>query len=573
MSKPRKIPLDQPVRDRLVSDFGTNFLVEAGAGSGKTYSLATRMAAGIAAGTYTVEHLAVVTFTRKAAAELRGRFQLAVEERLSRKPAAEERERLETALAGMERLFAGTIHAFCAHLLRERPVDARVAPGFEELSDIDNLQRQRRAWRDFVAEARARGLQPMLDLLDAGIKPQDLYGPFATVCEHEDVEFDMGSGDAPDPKPIWKAVDKFWDELRALRADRVPRGHDLSRPAAVRRVRRPASHGAPGAAGVARRLLQARGGIRRLPRSSGARRSAGTRRLASRSRSSWPSSRQRSSSRSGLTWRAYIHRLAMAVLVEARDFYARTRRRDNVVNYVDLLRVTADMLRSRPVVRRALQKKYRRLFIDEFQDTDPIQAEIFLMLAADEAVAAAQDPSWPRPLRWRRPRPCVRPVRRPSASRRAVRRRRSQAVHLPLPPGRHRHLQPRGPAHQGDRRRGPRADGQFPVAAESVRTRERRLPAALCGFAVSVLAALREARSRCVPNPTCPAGPRVAKLTMPEAAKGDRACGSGGQAHRGLRPGRGGERPPHVRRLPGADAAEASPQDLRGGIRRAGDSR
>ena len=217
MSEPRKVPLDQPVRDRLVSDFGTTFLVEAGAGSGKTYSLATRMAAGIAAGTYTVEHLAVVTFTRKAAAELRGRFQLAVEERLSRKPAAEERQRLDTALAGMERLFAGTIHAFCAHLLRERPVDARVAPGFEELSDIDNLQRQRRAWRDFVSEARARGLQPMLDLLDAGLKPQDLYGPFATVCEHEDVQFDMGSGDPPDPKPVWKAVDKFWAQLRELR--------------------------------------------------------------------------------------------------------------------------------------------------------------------------------------------------------------------------------------------------------------------------------------------------------------------------------------------------------------------
>src|SRR5450756_1476586 len=107
MSKPRKTPLDQPVRDRLVSDFDTNFLVEAGAGSGKTYSLATRMAAGIAAGRFTVEHLAVVTFTRKAAAELRGRFQLAVEERLGKKPSTAERERLETALVGMERLFAG----------------------------------------------------------------------------------------------------------------------------------------------------------------------------------------------------------------------------------------------------------------------------------------------------------------------------------------------------------------------------------------------------------------------------------------------------------------------------------
>ena len=136
MSKPRRTPLDQPVRDRLVSDFDTNFLVEAGAGSGKTHSLAMRMAAGIAAGTYTVERLAVVTFTRKAAAELRGRFQLAVEGQLSEKPPPAQRERLETALAGMERLFAGTIHAFCAHLLHLFPFEAKVAARFSVLPSM-----------------------------------------------------------------------------------------------------------------------------------------------------------------------------------------------------------------------------------------------------------------------------------------------------------------------------------------------------------------------------------------------------------------------------------------------------
>jgi ATP-dependent helicase/nuclease subunit A len=83
-------------------------------------------------------------------------------------------------------------------------------------------------------------------------------------------------------------------------------------------------------------------------------------------------------------WMAYVHHLAMAVLLEARGFYAQERRRQNVVNYVDLLRVAADMLRNSQAVRVALQQKYRFLFIDEFQDTDPIQAEIFLMLASDE---------------------------------------------------------------------------------------------------------------------------------------------------------------------------------------------
>ncbi|MDO8834887.1 MAG: UvrD-helicase domain-containing protein, partial [Vicinamibacterales bacterium] len=72
---PRGLPADQEVRNRIVSEFDRNFLVEAGAGSGKTHCLAMRMAAGIEAGHYVVEHLAAVTFTRKAASELRGRFQ------------------------------------------------------------------------------------------------------------------------------------------------------------------------------------------------------------------------------------------------------------------------------------------------------------------------------------------------------------------------------------------------------------------------------------------------------------------------------------------------------------------
>ena len=73
MSSERQLA-DQRARDRIVSDLDRNLLVEAGAGSGKTHEMARRMAAGIATGVYQVEHMAAVTFTRKAAAELRGRF-------------------------------------------------------------------------------------------------------------------------------------------------------------------------------------------------------------------------------------------------------------------------------------------------------------------------------------------------------------------------------------------------------------------------------------------------------------------------------------------------------------------
>ena len=82
MSNDRKLA-DQQARDRIASELDRNHLVEAGAGSGKTHEMARRMAAGVASGAYRVEHMSAVTFTRKAAAELRGRFQLALEEELA----------------------------------------------------------------------------------------------------------------------------------------------------------------------------------------------------------------------------------------------------------------------------------------------------------------------------------------------------------------------------------------------------------------------------------------------------------------------------------------------------------
>src|SRR6188472_4007646 len=77
---------DEQSRTEIRTRFAENLLVEAGAGSGKTQMLAERMAAGVAAGVYQVEHMAAVTFTRKAASELRGRFHLALESALKGNP-------------------------------------------------------------------------------------------------------------------------------------------------------------------------------------------------------------------------------------------------------------------------------------------------------------------------------------------------------------------------------------------------------------------------------------------------------------------------------------------------------
>ena len=54
------------------------------------------------------------------------------------------------------------------------------------------------------------------------------------------------------------------------------------------------------------------------------------------------------------------------------------------LDFLDLLLRARDLLRDHADVRAEFQRRFTHLFVDEFQDTDPLQAEILLLLAADD---------------------------------------------------------------------------------------------------------------------------------------------------------------------------------------------
>ncbi|MGB6867448.1 MAG: UvrD-helicase domain-containing protein, partial [Candidatus Aminicenantaceae bacterium] len=170
--------IDKNARERIIQELDKTFLVEAGAGSGKTKSLVDRMLALLREGKCRIQTLAAVTFTRKAAAELRGRFQTELETEVQESKDPEVKERLKLALQDLEQCYIGTIHSFCAKLLRERPIEIALDPEFKEMEEIEDAIYREKCWYDYLVKVRLED-EAILERLDyVGLASEDLKDPF-----------------------------------------------------------------------------------------------------------------------------------------------------------------------------------------------------------------------------------------------------------------------------------------------------------------------------------------------------------------------------------------------------------
>src|SRR5439155_12341423 len=119
----------------------------------KTTELVNRILRILASGRATMVEIVAVTFTEKAAGELKLRLREALERERAAAANEEVRLRLELALETLEEAHVNTIHGFCAELLRERPVEACVDPLFVVLTDVQADRLYARAFRAWLQEA------------------------------------------------------------------------------------------------------------------------------------------------------------------------------------------------------------------------------------------------------------------------------------------------------------------------------------------------------------------------------------------------------------------------------------
>ena len=380
MSPDNKKPHDQAARDRIENDLGTTFLVEAGAGSGKTQSLVGRLVAVLRSGRATIDTLAAVTFTRKAAAELRGRFQVGLEKaRLEEKDPAV-RARLDAALQNLERSFIGTIHSFCSRLLRERPVEAGIDPEFRELEEHEDRVLLEKCWDEYLAKARLENEAALRGLEEAGLEPEDLEAAFTVLAGFPDVEAVAGRDALPDFQAARKNLGAFLDRCGLLvPKERPEKGYDPLQSLIIRCLLRRRNIGFSGP----RPLMET---IELFDKKLGV------------TKNRWRSKEEAEGTLAAAeafrdetavpvlgAWREFRHTRALAFLGPAVVFYAERRRAEAKLNFQDQLMRAAALLRDNPEVRRYFRKRFHPVLVDEFQDTDPLQAEIlFFLTGADD---------------------------------------------------------------------------------------------------------------------------------------------------------------------------------------------
>jgi ATP-dependent exoDNAse (exonuclease V) beta subunit len=386
-------PSDNAARAAVASDLARTMFVEAGAGTGKTKVLVDRVVALITNDgdelPVPVSAIAAITFTEKAAAELRDRIRTELRRRVddvTDTPAA--RTRCAQALDDLDAAAICTLHSFAQRMLTEFPIEAGLPPRIEVRDEISSRIAFDARWRVFVDQMLDDpGLEStLLALLAAGVK----FPHLRTVAEVLDDNWDLLDriGAAP-PLPdlgvdAWLARldavccaaehcrdsgDNLFVRLAELReyADGLRNAVDEAQRIEILMASKPSfAVGNTGRKGNWPDISGVRDDVVRL-------------------------GEQRKELTDAVIDVA-IRRAVAAIKVYVADAVAQ-RRVSGDLDFHDLLVLARTLLRDPehgPRARARLRARYRRILIDEFQDTDPIQVELAALLGSSDDEAGSQ---------------------------------------------------------------------------------------------------------------------------------------------------------------------------------------
>ncbi len=387
----------QEDRLRVQTQLGVNMVVEAGAGTGKTTLLVDRLCLCALVQQVPPEKMVSLTFTEKSAAEIKARFILKLQHLLNaleqgtedrtltllrthfNVPDAELLARTQQTLARVDRACVGTIHSFCAEILKTFPLDAHLSPNAQidagqkaaQLFDVrwnrfldEQLglhAPQKETWKNVLSAISLEQLKSFAQEL-ARLKPVT-YDYFA----HKDLITRACQQKAARAQQFCQLYIKPGKKPRALEKALLWAQDSLQRTVCfLNQQPIPPAQGEEPALGTTSYKDWDPADIEEA------------RALVQFARDLLPE-------RQSLFLEAYHLLLPLAQEVAADC------QQEGVLSFDDLIIKTRNLLRDNLQVRRQLKEKWSALFIDEFQDTDPIQGELLFFLAEENTFAA---PAW-----------------------------------------------------------------------------------------------------------------------------------------------------------------------------------
>ena len=394
---------DDRIRARISRDgLEETLFVEAGAGTGKTTQLVERISNLVTVLGVRLRNIAAITFTEAAASELADRIRVAFEQTESRTADPVIRERCRAALADADLAAVTTLHGFARRILSEHPLAAGLPPRIAVADEVASELAREDRWERFLdgiyddpahedllvravlvgvpLEPRYLGQATLKDVaIQLGQNWDRLAGAAATV--HGPLPpVDFGCFDAAaaaveglpgrcsDPDDLY-CQGLVYNVLPALRAIAGHQDHDLKLRAlsaalktgekwTVKGGKRDAWGGDVAAAkAVLAELNDARTQVL------------------------------------GAAAHEVLTRLLSLVAGEVQAA-AEERRAAGQLEFHDLLVLCRRLLRTSPAARAQLRDRYTHLLLDEFQDTDPIQIDLAVLIAATTSPRGDEPQAW-----------------------------------------------------------------------------------------------------------------------------------------------------------------------------------
>jgi exodeoxyribonuclease-5 len=420
---------DAPARISALTDHDRTLLVEAGAGSGKTALMAGRVSFLIGAGVHPKEIVAI-TFTEAAASELLERIEgfvqsllggeipVELREALPQGLTAEQRENLESGSLSLDEITCTTIHGFCQQLVKPYPVETGIDPGVAIIDPAAAeivYQDLMEAWLSarFGRDRGAEGLGLIPPIVGAGAE-EDFFTELLIKVPDETLELISKTArflklhrtaHAPaatvDPSTFTRLAQviiefaSWYNGCGVVEPTTGDLIEDLARVAALarqaasipltgRRIAELLFHTPPLACKKDETVFKQWG---RKGKWKEAAKSIGRGGAHGDQLSTTGERFYHSCGAAYQDFCANLGALAFQRFVlefdTLKDLYRDYKRKAALLDFDDLLHHARDLLKCNEPVRQALARRFPRILVDEFQDTDQLQAEIMWRLAGD----------------------------------------------------------------------------------------------------------------------------------------------------------------------------------------------